>query len=68
MEIKKTLYDIFAFNGNGPQIEHIVKENTSTKKKNKIKCEGPTNKSTKTPKYFWNFLISKRGSFGQTPN
>jgi len=35
-------------------------KNTNTKKKNKTKCEGPTNKSTKTHKYFWNFLILKR--------
>jgi hypothetical protein len=62
---KKTLHDIFAFNNNRPQIEHITqKKIQNAKKKNKSKCEGPTNKSTKIPKYFWNFLISKRGSFG----
>jgi len=34
MEIKKkTLHDIFAFNSNNPQIKHIAKTNTSTKKK-----------------------------------
>ena len=31
-------------------------------------CQGPTNKSTKIPKYFWSFLISKRGLFGQISN
>jgi len=58
----------FAFNNNRPQIEHITKKNTKCKEKKKLKCEGPTNKSTKIPKYFWNFLISKRGSFGQISN
>jgi hypothetical protein len=34
MEVKKkTLHDIFAFNSNSPQIEHITKKNTRTKKK-----------------------------------
>ena len=28
-------------------------------------CEGPTNKSTKISKYFWDFLILKKGSFDQ---
>jgi hypothetical protein len=61
---KKALHNIFAFNSNGLQIEHIV-EKTKCKRK-KIKREGPINKSTKIPKYFRNFLlISKRGLFDQ---
>ena len=43
-------------------------KNTNTKKKNKTKCEGPTNKPTMVPNIFWNFLLSKRGSFGQISN
>ena len=45
-----------------------LKKNTKCKEKNKSMCEGPTNKSTKIPKYFQNFLVSKRGSFGQISN
>ena len=67
MKVKKTLHDIFAFNSNSPQIEHIYKK-YKHKEKNKTKCEGPTNKSMKAPKYFWNFLLSKRGLFGQISN
>jgi hypothetical protein len=33
MEIKKTLHDIFAFNSNGPQIEHIAKKKYKHKEK-----------------------------------
>ena len=61
------MHDIFAFNNNNPQIEHIAKKKYKHKEK-KIKCEEPTNKSTKNHKYFWNFLISKRGSFDQISN
>ena len=43
-------------------------KNTKIKGKKNTKCEGPTNKSTKAPKYFWNFLLSKRGSFDQISN
>jgi hypothetical protein len=68
MEIKKTLHDIFAFDNNRPQIKHITLKKKNIKKINKSSCEGPTNKLTKIPKYFWNFLISKRGSFGQISN
>ena len=48
---KKTLHDIFAFNSFSSQIEHIYKKYKHKGKKN-TKCEGPTNKSTKAPKYF----------------
>jgi hypothetical protein len=37
---KKTLHNIFAFNSNSPQIEHIYKK-YKHKEKNKTKCEGP---------------------------
>jgi len=41
---KKTLHDRFAFNNNRPQIEDITKKKIqNAKKKNKSKCEGPTN-------------------------
>jgi len=50
---KKTLHYIFAFNNNSPHIEHIAKKKKyKHKEKNKTKCEGSTNKSMKTPKYF----------------
>jgi len=61
---KKALHNIFAFNSNSPQIEHIAKKNYKTQKE-KSKCEEPTNKTMKILKYFWNFLISKWGSFDQ---
>jgi len=58
MEVKKTLHDIFAFNSNSPQIEHIYKKYKHTKK-NKTKCEGPTNKSTKALNIFGIFCYRK---------
>jgi hypothetical protein len=51
MEVKKLLHDILTFNSNSSQIEHIYK-NIQIQRKNKTKCEGPTNKSTKTPNIF----------------
>jgi hypothetical protein len=58
------LHNIFAFNNNGPRIDHIAeKKNKSQKKKNKIKRKEPINKSMKIPKYFRNFLILKWGLF-----
>jgi len=60
MEIKKTFHDMFAFRSNiSPHIEHIAKIKYKHEEKNKIKCEGPTNKSTKTPECFWNFRYQK---------
>jgi len=56
---KKTLHDIFTFNRNSPRIEHIYK-NYKHKEKNKTKCEGPTNKSTKAPNIFGIFCYRKR--------
>jgi hypothetical protein len=52
MEIKKILHVIFVFNNKRSHIEHIAKKNTKREEKNKSKCEGPTNKSTKILKYF----------------
>jgi len=50
---KKTLQNRFAFSSNNSQIEHIAKKKIqNTKEKKKTTCEGPTNKSTKIPKYF----------------
>ena len=46
----------------------LKKVQNAKKKKKKSKCEGPTNKSTKIPKYFWNFQISEKGSFGEISN
>jgi hypothetical protein len=57
---KKTLHDKFAFNNNSPQIKYIAEKNKNTKKKNKSKCEGSTNKSTKIPKYFEIFIYKNR--------
>jgi hypothetical protein len=37
MEVKKKLHDIFAFNSNSPQIEHIYKKYKHKKKKNKVR-------------------------------
>jgi hypothetical protein len=65
---KKTLHDILTFNNNSPQTNHIYKKYKPKEKKNKTKCEGPTNKPTKVPNIFWNFLLSKRDSFGQISN
>jgi len=65
--IKKTLYDIFAFNSNNSQIKHIAKKKIQTQRKKK-KHEGLANKSMKISKYFLNFLISKRDLFDQTSN
>jgi hypothetical protein len=58
MEVKKTLHDIFAFNSYSPQIEHIYKK-YKHKEKNKTKCEGPTNKSTKALNIFGIFCYRK---------
>jgi hypothetical protein len=33
MEVKKTLHDVFAFNNNSPQIEHIYKKYKHKEKK-----------------------------------
>jgi len=60
MEVKKTLHDIFAFNSNSPQIEHIYKK-YKHKEKNKTKCMGPTNKSTKAPNIF-GILCYRKGA------
>jgi hypothetical protein len=57
MEVKKKLHDIFAFNSNSPQIEHIYKKYKHKKKK--TKCEGLTNKSTKAPNIFRIFCHRK---------
>jgi hypothetical protein len=66
MEVKKTLHDIFAFNSNSPQIEHIYKK-YKHKEKNKT-LWGAHKWINEGPKYFWNFLLSKRGLFGQISN
>ena len=58
MEVKKTLHDIFAFNSNSPQIEHIYKK-YKHKEKKKTKCEGLTNKSTKASNIFGIFCYRK---------
>ena len=58
MEVKKILHDIFAFNSNSLHIEHIYKK-YKHKEKNKIKCKGPTNKSTKAPNIFGIFCYRK---------
>jgi len=56
------LHNSFAFNSNGRQIEHITKTKCKEKKrKNKTKCEGPTNKSMKIPKYFMGFSDIEKG-------
>ena len=59
MKVKKTLHDIFAFNSNSPQIEHIYKKYKHKEKKNKTKCEGLTNKSTKASNIFEIFCYRK---------
>jgi hypothetical protein len=53
---------ILHLTSNDPHIEYIEEKNTKHKerKKNKTKCEGIINKSTKIPKYFWNFQVLKR--------
>jgi len=61
---KKTLNDIFVFNNNRPHIKYTAKKIQNVKEK-KIKTWRAINKSTKIPKYFWNFLISKKDSFDQ---
>ena len=47
----------------------IVKIHRSNQLYNEIpkikKCEGPINKLKKIHNFFWNFLILKRGLFGQ---
>jgi hypothetical protein len=50
MEIKKTLHDIFVFNSNSPQIKHIAKTNTSTKRKNSMR--GPQINQRRPPNIF----------------
>jgi hypothetical protein len=51
MEIKKALHNRFVFNNNSLQIEHIAEKIQNAKKKNKTKCEGTKNKSTKIHNY-----------------
>jgi hypothetical protein len=59
MEVKKkTLHDIFAFNSNSPQIEHIYKK-YKHKEKNKTKCDRLTNISTKASNIFEIFCYQK---------
>jgi len=51
---------ILHLTSNDQQIEYIWQKKYETQRKKKTKREGPINKSTKIPKYFWNFLILKR--------
>jgi superfamily I DNA and RNA helicase len=37
---KKALHKIFAFNNNGPQIEHIAKQTQNLREKNKKNARG----------------------------
>jgi len=37
---KKALHNIFAFNNNGPQIEHIAKQTQNLREKNKKNARG----------------------------
>ena len=61
LDKKKKLNNKFAFNNNGPRIDHIAWKKKSQKEKNKTKRKELINKSTKIPKYFKEFSNIKMG-------
>jgi len=60
MEVKKTLHDIFAFNSNSPQIEHIYKKYKHKEKKIKQSARGPQI-NQRRPQIFLEFSVIEKG-------
>jgi len=56
---KKTLHDIFAFNSNSPQIEHIYKKYKHKEKKIKQSAKGPQINQRRPPNIFGIFCYRK---------
>ena len=59
MEVKKKLHDIFAFNSNSPQIEHIYKKYKHKKKKKQSARGSQINQ--RRPQIFLEFLVIEKG-------
>jgi hypothetical protein len=58
MEVKKTLHDIFAFNSNSPQIEHIYKKYKHKKKKQSARG---SQINQRRPQIFLEFSVIEKG-------
>jgi len=59
MKVKKILHDIFAFNSNSSQIQHIYKKKQTQRKKIKQSARGPQI-NQRRPQIFLDFSVIEK--------